>query len=258
VNAPIVDRPVNIDLRFLSTMPRPADPHAKIDLLRAAEATFAEHGLAAAKVEEITARAGVSKGAFYLHFASKEECFKEIVEGFLARLASCLEPPPTTAAKFSTAPEILAHWHEHDCEVFEFCWQNRRTLGLLFGGRGGPTYAYLIDEFAERAARCIEGWIEHGRSLGVYRADVDARLVSPLVAGAYERLARELIRQTRRPDIPAWCRQTLDLFTRGLLSEGARDIADRKVNVTPTPTRTASARPHVASSRPRPARTRST
>ena len=44
-------------------MPRLADHRAKIELLRAAEAEFAEHGLAAAKVEAITARAGVSKGA---------------------------------------------------------------------------------------------------------------------------------------------------------------------------------------------------
>jgi AcrR family transcriptional regulator len=212
-------------------MARPADPHTKIELLRAAEATFAERGLAAAKVEEITARAGVSKGAFYLHFDSKEECFREIVESFLARMASCLEPPPAPAdEEFQTAEQILAHWHEHDCEVFEFCWQNRTTLGLLFSGRGGPSYAYLMDEFADRAARCIQGWIEHGRTRGVYRGDVDASIISALIAGAYERLARELIRQARRPDIQKWCRQALDLFTRGVLTGAARDVADHKVN----------------------------
>ena len=72
-------------------MPRPADPNAKIDLLRAAEAVFVERGLDNAKVEEITERAGHSKGSFYLHFDSKEDAFRQIVESTLARLATCLD-----------------------------------------------------------------------------------------------------------------------------------------------------------------------
>jgi hypothetical protein len=180
------------------------------------------------------------------------------VEGFIARLATCLEPPSPTSEELTTSAGLLEHWHEHDCEIFDFCWQNRTTLGLLFGGRGGPTHAYLIDEFTERAARCVEIWIEHGRKVGVYRPEVDARLVSPLIAGAYERLARELIKQTRRPDIRTWCRQALELFTRGLLCEGARDKAERKLNAAPTKGRTTRVPPDAASARPRQARARNT
>ncbi|MGZ3427448.1 MAG: TetR family transcriptional regulator, partial [Polyangia bacterium] len=61
-------------------MARPPDPNAKIDLLRAAEAVFAERGLDHAKVGEITERAGHSKGSFYLHFENKEDAFRQIVE----------------------------------------------------------------------------------------------------------------------------------------------------------------------------------
>ena len=43
-------------------MPRAPDPNAKLDLLRAAEAVFVEHGLDRARVEDITHRAGRSKG----------------------------------------------------------------------------------------------------------------------------------------------------------------------------------------------------
>src|SRR6202042_2554178 len=103
-------------------MPRPADRRARIELLRAAEAVFVEHGLTAAKVEDITARAGVSKGAFYLHFATKEECFRQIVEGFLAKLASCLHEAPSTSAVTGVG-DWAAHlnaWHAHDVEIFEF------------------------------------------------------------------------------------------------------------------------------------------
>src|ERR1700761_6848572 len=114
-------------------MPRPADRRAKIELLRAAEAVFVEHGLPASKVEDITARAGVSKGAFYLHFESKEDCFRQIVEGFVAQLASCLDdapPPPSPEEGMGFLPDHLAHWHAHDLEIFEFCWHNRGLMGI--------------------------------------------------------------------------------------------------------------------------------
>ena len=60
-------------------MSRLPDHRAKIELLPAAEAEFAEHRLTAAKVERITSRAWASKGAVYLHFGSKEDAFLLIV-----------------------------------------------------------------------------------------------------------------------------------------------------------------------------------
>ena len=51
-------------------------PHQILD---AALSVFAEHGIDAAKLEEIAARAGVSKGTIYLYFPSKEELFREVV-----------------------------------------------------------------------------------------------------------------------------------------------------------------------------------
>ncbi|MEO8877136.1 MAG: helix-turn-helix domain-containing protein, partial [Polyangiaceae bacterium] len=63
-------------------MSRTADPKAKIALLRSAEVVFAERGLTSARIEEITKRAGLSKGAFYLHFESKEVAFRQVVESF--------------------------------------------------------------------------------------------------------------------------------------------------------------------------------
>jgi len=48
-------------------------------ILDAALSVFAEHGIDAAKLEDIAARAGVSKGTIYLYFPSKEELFREVL-----------------------------------------------------------------------------------------------------------------------------------------------------------------------------------
>lgn len=212
-------------------MSRIADPRAKIELLRAAEAVFAEHGLAASKVEHITARAGVSKGAFYLHFASKDDCFRQIIEGFVAKLANCLDVPKEIGMDLTeSVTEHLERWHRHDLEILEFSWQNRALLRMVLAGGGGTPYAYLIDEFAARVAETTEGWLRIAMGAGVYRDDLDTKVVVTLIAGGYERLVRALINCPKRPDIAAWSYQALSLFTRGLLTDEARGVLDREVS----------------------------
>lgn len=54
------------------------------EIVAAALAVFAEKGFAAARLEEIAARAGVSKGALYLYFETKQDLFRAVVEQAIA------------------------------------------------------------------------------------------------------------------------------------------------------------------------------
>ncbi|WP_438035522.1 TetR/AcrR family transcriptional regulator [Sorangium sp. So ce204] len=215
-------------------MPRLADRRARIELLRAAEAAFTERGLAAARVEDITERAGVSKGAFYLHFQSKDDCFKQIVETFIARLADCVEPPPIVfEAERASVNEYFKRVLAHDLEVLEFCWQNRALLRMMLAGGGGTPYAYLIDEFAQRVARQVEGRVRYAIDIGLYRRDLEPSVIAALISGAFDRLVRKLIDAPSRPDIAAWAAQVLQLFTHGLLAPEVRAVADLSVMKAP-------------------------
>jgi AcrR family transcriptional regulator len=49
------------------------------EILEAALSVFAEKGFAAARMDDIAGRAGVSKGTIYLYFESKEAVFKALV-----------------------------------------------------------------------------------------------------------------------------------------------------------------------------------
>jgi AcrR family transcriptional regulator len=58
------------------------------ELLGAALDLFVEKGFAATRLEDVAARAGVSKGTVYLYFASKEELFRAVInEGIIPALA---------------------------------------------------------------------------------------------------------------------------------------------------------------------------
>src|SRR4051794_29937131 len=49
------------------------------EILEAALAVFAEKGFAAARMDDVARRAGVTKGTIYLYFPSKDELFKSLV-----------------------------------------------------------------------------------------------------------------------------------------------------------------------------------
>jgi len=84
--------------------PRRRGDATRLLILEAAEAGFAEHGYDATGVAEICARAGVSKGAFYHHFPSKEAVFLALLERWLAGLNAQLRQIHATA---ETAPQAL-------------------------------------------------------------------------------------------------------------------------------------------------------
>src|SRR5262252_7777997 len=58
------------------------------EILEAALEVFAEKGFASARMDDIAAKAGVSKGTIYLYFESKEAVFRALVREMLVpRLA---------------------------------------------------------------------------------------------------------------------------------------------------------------------------
>jgi AcrR family transcriptional regulator len=204
-----------------SEMPRTADPKAKITLLRAAEEVFAERGLAAAHVEEIAKRAGLSKGAFYLHFESKETALKQIVESFLARFGTFFAAP----AEYPDLPEdpddLLDFAIERDAQIFEYLWQNRAILRILPTCQGA--YDYLIEAFKTEIDARNREWIAHFRKTGLWRSDVDAELASTMMSGAYNELTVRMVRHESRPPLDEWLRFAQETFVRAF---GSRELVE--------------------------------
>lgn len=80
-------------------------------LIDAALSVFSEHGFAAAKLDEIARRAGVSKGTIYLYFESKEELFKAVVNDIIAaQLRVAHEGPAPQTAGEAMERALRAIW----------------------------------------------------------------------------------------------------------------------------------------------------
>ena len=74
-------------------MPRPRDHGLRDRLIVAATEAFAEHGFAGAGLDSIAARAGVTKGGVYFHFAGKEELFFAVLDHWQQRRRRQLAMP---------------------------------------------------------------------------------------------------------------------------------------------------------------------
>jgi AcrR family transcriptional regulator len=210
-------------------MPRTRDPHAKSKLLTAAEAAFVRSGLDGAKVEEIARSAGLSKGAFYLHFDGKDDAFRQLIEAMVARLATFIDDCPVDSARqMPNVDEFLEFWVVQDAAIFDFVWQNRGLVGLLLEGGRSAAYRHLVDEFADRASGKTRLLLQAGVKAGLYRPDLDLDVTCAFIGGAYDRLARKIVRERRKPDLHALIRQVQILFLRGIASPALMVALDAK------------------------------
>jgi AcrR family transcriptional regulator len=208
-------------------MSRPSDPSAKVKLLAAAEAVFVARGLDAAKVEEITGKAGLAKGSFYNHFESKEDAFRHLVEAMVARLTVYLDAMPDDCPPVSDLEGFLDFWVTNDLPIFEFIWQNRGLMGLLLDGGSSAAYRHLVDEFADRSRLKVATFLAGGIRAGLYRPDLELDITSAFIAGAYDRLARKIVRERHRPDLHAMLRQVQFLVLRGVASTAVLAALER-------------------------------
>ncbi len=211
-------------------MSRVADPRAKITLLRAAEEVFAEKGLAGAKVEEIARRSGISKGAFYLHFESKEAALKQLVESFLARCQSFFAPPSAYPGLPEDPSDLLDFTLARDVQIYEFLWQNRAFLRILSTCQGDCDY--LVVAFRAEIAGTTREWVDHWRREGIYRPEVDPDLAATLIGGAYHELSMRMLVEEKRPPFEDWLRFALETFFRAFGAPemvAAVDLRNRRV-----------------------------
>lgn len=120
-------------------------------ILEAAAAVFDERGYHSATIGEILTRAGVTKGALYFHFASKEELALGVLDARLTYLAT--PPRDRRLQEVVDSGMVLAHRLRHDPLV-----RAGLSLALDQGARGvdrSAPFRVWTDQYAEllRAAR---------------------------------------------------------------------------------------------------------
>jgi TetR/AcrR family transcriptional regulator, transcriptional repressor for nem operon len=98
---------------------KPAEQR-RADLLEAGRELFLAKGVAATSLEEITSRAGVSKGLFYLYFRSKDDLLLALQDQFSVELAerirAATDPISDWPAKLDACVQVIfdSYTERHD------------------------------------------------------------------------------------------------------------------------------------------------
>ncbi len=190
------------------------------EIIAAALVLFAEKGFAAARLDDIAARAGVSKGALYLYFPTKQDMFRAVVE-------QAVGPNLANAQQMATGDLAFADLVRNMMGMMAHMAANSPLGGIakMVIAEAG-NFPELATIWYERSIApvfsLLTALIAQGQARGEIRPG-DPRqyalsLVSPTVLGV---VWRETFTPVGAPpfDLPALAKQHVETMLRGMLME---------------------------------------
>lgn len=191
------------------------------EICAAALEVFAEKGFAAAKLDDIARRAGVSKGTLYLYFTDKEELFRAVVKNTIAPNIDAVRDAIMAAdLPFAQlAPMFLARMSEMATRT-----PLGRVVKMVIGESGNfPELAKVWhDQIAVKAFAIMTGLIERAQQRGEVRPGNPRyhafSLMGPMLMGL---LYREVLQPAGGEplDLQLLARQHAETALAGLLME---------------------------------------
>jgi AcrR family transcriptional regulator len=194
------------------------------EIVAAAYEVFAEKGFAAARLDEIAKRAGVSKGALYLYFETKQDIFEAVVKDAVAPNVGAIE---TFALSFPGPFEQLIRMMV--ARVSELAQQSNmgKVIKMVIGESGNfPEIARIWhDAVVAKGIGLLTSVIARAQERGEVRSG-DARQHALSIAGPL--MTAVIFRETFVPagakpfDIPSLMQQHLDNLLPGLLTSQSK------------------------------------
>lgn len=172
-------------------------------LLESALQVFARNGYERATVDEIVREAGFSKGAFYVHFESKEDLFWEMLQERIERqqelFRQAIDSSQSVVENEKRVLQVVFESHDDPLGPAVF-------LEFVAHGMRNPKVAERLSEMYGRWHSFITETLTAGREMGVVREDVDLSLLASAIMAIMEggmiqsNLAPEGLRLNRRLD----------------------------------------------------------
>lgn len=144
------------------------------ELMAAALDLFVERGFAATRLDDVAARAGVTKGTLYLYFDSKESLFKAVVEnGIVSRIDEALRVLEGYQGSMADLlREIFIRWWR---ELGATQLGGISKLIVAEAGNFPEVAAFYHEAVIQRGERLIKQLLTTGIERGEFRSiDVEA------------------------------------------------------------------------------------
>ncbi|HEY5907770.1 MAG TPA: TetR/AcrR family transcriptional regulator [Vicinamibacteria bacterium] len=197
-------------------MARPRKDDKRGRILQAAVKVFARKGYFAARVSEIAKKAGVADGTIYLYFRSKEDLlvslFDEVMAAHLEAARHEMKAAPGPAAR-------LLRMAEHHLRALG----ENRDLAVVFQVELRQSTKFMerfTASWLQEYFQLLYGVIEEGQRAGVFRADLEKKLVAKAIFGALDEMVTSFILSGKDYDLAGLAAPVVDLFLRGVAVPG--------------------------------------
>jgi AcrR family transcriptional regulator len=138
------------------------------EIVDAAFEEFVSKGFQAARLEDVAARAGVSKGLPYLYFKTKEELFKAVIRSVISpifdRLRERMLKTDLTCEEFLKGPFLSF--------IQELVTSRRVLIARLLiaeGHKHPELTGFYYDQIIARGKETLQGFIDRGIARGEFR-----------------------------------------------------------------------------------------
>jgi AcrR family transcriptional regulator len=183
------------------------------EIVAAAFEEFAAHGYAATRLEDVAARARVSKGLPYLYFKTKEELFKAVVRSVITShfdvMREMMETTDLSVEAFLKGPFLSF--------IQELVGSKRAFIVrlLIAEGHKHPEltsfyYEQVVSRGIETLTRLIDRGVERGEFRSTRLRDFPQLLIAPALTAI---LWRGLFERHHHLDTDALLRTNVELLT---------------------------------------------
>ena len=187
---------------------------------QAALAEFLDKGFLGASLRQIVKNAGVTTGAFYGYFSSKEALFNALVEPHAAAIMGKFMEAQTS---FAELPEEQQPSHMGvesgtylDWMVDYIC-QHREPVKLLLTRSEGTSYEHFVHNMVEVEVEYTIKYMEVLRRLGRDIPELDEQMCHIIASGMFNGIFEIVVHDMPRDRALRYVEQLRDFYTAGWL-----------------------------------------
>ena len=196
-------------------------PLTKQKIQAAALAEFLDKGFLGASLRQIVKNAGVTTGAFYGYFSSKEALFASIVEPHAAALMGRFMEAQTSFAELPET-EQPGHMGQESADyvhwMVDYICQNHEPVKLLLTKAEGTSYEHFVHNMVEVEVEYTLRYMEVLRRLGQNVPELSWSLCHIIASGMFNGLFEIVVHDMPREQAMRDVDQFRAFYTSGWLA----------------------------------------
>ena len=185
---------------------------------RAAKAEFLEKGYKDASLRNIVKSVGMTTGAFYGYYKSKEELFEALVGEHYAYLLGCFQKAQKEFADLphEQQPEVMGDI-SGACmfDMLHYAYEHLEECKLILCCSEGTKFSGLIDEMVEIETQGTHDYLAVLEKIGRPSPYIDERLEHILITGMFNTFFELIIHEMPLPEAEYYLQEMRAFYTAG-------------------------------------------